>query len=1117
MPRRSVACPFVPGGSAAPSGSVAVLASCAVTRNELRLRAEEAAATNSEAVRAAAVEQVASRNESAMQPCADGSHAVTKRQECESVGNTRATKSAATRHRRAQGVQRPFQCDTCQKKLSSKSHLKAHISAFHEKEKPHECKRCGKSFLNASHLHVHIRSYTGERPFECKVRFCRTRAAVAQYLRHVRSHGMGCDSEPEEAAATNSEAVRAAAVEQVASRNESAMQPCADGSRAVTKRQECESVGNTRATKSAATRHRRAQGVQRPFQCDTCQKKFSRKGHLKAHISAVHIKEKPHKCKWCGKSFTKASHLHVHIRSHTGERPFECEVCGKRFSDSSSLTTHSRVHTGEKPFECKVCGKRFSDSSGLTKHLRLHTGEKPFQCKVCGKRFSDSSSLTTHSRVHTGEKPFECKVCGKRFSVNSSLTTHSRLHTGEKPFQCKVCGKRFAVNSSLTTHSRLHTGEKPFQCKVCGRRFNQVNILTTHSRLHTGEKPFQCKVCGRRFNQANILTTHSRLHTEKKAVSVQSVRQEIQSTRCVANIQICCTPLIADVDNWSWRFCRTRAAVAQYLRHVRSHGMGCDSEPEEAAATNSEAVRAAAVEQVASRNESAMQPCADGSRAVTKRQECESVGNTRATKSAATRHRRAQGVQRPFQCDTCQKKFSRKSHLKAHMSAVHTKKKNHEVQVVYGKSFAKASHLHVHIRSHTGERPFECKVCGKRFSHSSNLIKHFRLHSGEKPFVCKVCGKKFNQSSSLSRHSRLHTGEKPFECKVCGKRFVVNNSLTKHSRLHTGEKPYECKVCGRRFSVSCSLIAHSRVHTGEKPFKCKVCGKRFSVNGNLIAHSGVHTGEKPFQRKVCDKKFSQVNNLKRHYQQHMAHVLSCSCAVAVSNSSLNVNESLVVNNQFLLSYEPISQSFLQNDSKLKNVGLSSQLAFKIRLRDGSSAVTKRHECGSVGKTRATKSAATRHRRAEGVQRPIQCDTCQKKFSRKKHLKAHSSAVHEKAKPHECKRCGKSFSGATHFHGHIRSHTGERPFQCKVCNRIFSVSCNLTTYLRLHTVEKPFECMSGGKRLNQGSSLKEHSKQHTLCSEYSTSLSVIAEVNHLSWSLLCTKRLQSFISFFVVVY
>ncbi|PAA46483.1 hypothetical protein BOX15_Mlig034400g1, partial [Macrostomum lignano] len=305
-------------------------------------------------------------------------------------------------------------------------------------------------------------------PF-CPRRFCRTRSAAAQYLHHVRSHGMGCDSEPEEAAATNSEAGRAAAVEQVESRNESAMQPCADGSSAVTKSPECESAGKTRALNSAATRQRQAQAVERAFQCNTCQKKFTRKSHLKAHISAVHMKAKPHKCKVCGKRFGFSSDLNTHSRVHTGEKPFECNVCGKRFGRAWGLSYHSRLHTGEKPFECNVCGKRFSVSSSLTQHSRLHTGEKPFECKVCGKRFNQASNLSSHSRLHTGEKPFECKVCGKRFSDSSSLTKHSRLHTGEKPFECMVCGKRFHVSSNLTKHSRVHT-RKSYSSARCSAK-----------------------------------------------------------------------------------------------------------------------------------------------------------------------------------------------------------------------------------------------------------------------------------------------------------------------------------------------------------------------------------------------------------------------------------------------------------------------------------------------------------------------------------------------------------------------------------------------------------------------------------------------------------------------
>uniref|UniRef100_A0A1I8HR12 Zinc finger protein n=1 Tax=Macrostomum lignano TaxID=282301 RepID=A0A1I8HR12_9PLAT len=888
MPRRSVACPFCPRRFCRTRAAVAqYLRHVRSHGMGCDSEPEEAAATNSEAVRAAAVEQVASRNESAMQPCADGSRAVTKRHDCESVEKTRATKSAATRHRRAEGVLRPIQCDTCQKKFSRKSELKAHISAVHWKKKPHECKWCGKSFAKASHLHVHIWSHTGEKPFECEMcgkrfnrgshlarhssrlhagekafflrqrrairasasqhgsqphsfsemprrsvacpfcprRFCRTRAAVAQYLRHVRSHGMGFDSEPEEAAATNSEAVRAASVEQVASRNESAMQPCADGSRAVTKRQECESVGKTQATKSAATRHHRAQGVHRPIQCDTCQKKFSKKSHLKAHISAVHMKAKPHKCKRCGNFFSRLSHLYVHIRSHTGERPFECKVCGKRFNRSSHLTRHSSLHTGEKPFECKVCGKRVNRGSHLSRHSRLHTGEMPFECKVCGKRFRFSSGLTAHSRVHTGEKPFECKVCGRRFNRSSHLSRHSSLHTGEKPFECKCVWPKIQSRQHFDKALRAAQCIANIQiyCQswpiLCVKRFKLLTIVGGNSSgrdgvrasaSQHGSQPHSfskmrrgsvaCPFCPRRFCRTRC--TERRNRTSASGVGSFSQRHLIFT-----------------------RFCRTRAAVAQYLRHVRSHEMGCDSEPEEAAATNSEAVRAAAVEQVASRNESVMQPCADGSRAVTKRYECESVGNTRATKSAATRHCRAEGVQRPFQCDTCQKKFSRKSNLKAHMSA--------------------------------------CEVCGKRFSVSSHLTTHSKVHTREKPFECKVCGKRFSDVSSFTRHSRLHTGEKPFECKVCGKRFSDVSSFTRHSRLHTGEKPFECKVCGKRFSYSNSLIKHSR----EKSRLSARCVARDSVTAATALHTQNCTEEKPFESKECSKKFNEGSGLTKHSEQ----------------------------------------------------------------------------------------------------------------------------------------------------------------------------------------------------------------------------------------------------------
>ncbi|KAH7712123.1 hypothetical protein AAVH_20536 [Aphelenchoides avenae] len=141
---------------------------------------------------------------------------------------------------------------------------------------------------------------------------------------------------------------------------------------------------------------------EKSFKCDHCDKRFARKGDLVKH-TAIHTEkpyECMHCERRFALSSTlhghKCSRRKYDRAARDKPKPYGCDVCPFKSSKRCNLQAHMLVHTGEKRFKCRVCGTAFARKGDLKKHMRIHTGEKPYRCDECGRRFATSSTLHSH-------------------------------------------------------------------------------------------------------------------------------------------------------------------------------------------------------------------------------------------------------------------------------------------------------------------------------------------------------------------------------------------------------------------------------------------------------------------------------------------------------------------------------------------------------------------------------------------------------------------------------------------------------------------------------------------------------------------------------------------------
>lgn len=163
---------------------------------------------------------------------------------------------------------------------------------------------------------------------------------------------------------------------------------------------------------------------------------------------------------------------------------------------------------------------------------------------------------------------------------------------------------------------------------------------------------------------------------------------------------------------------------------------------------------------------------------------------------------------RMYKCINCDQTYSQPNPLKVHLAFECQRKSEQPAKEMFSVSSmlpdlrsSRSSHIDHHfeharpICMETKEpKTHVCMFCGKLYTRKYGLKIHLRTHTGHKPLQCRYCGRPFSDPSNLNKHIRLHAhtsttfSNSPYQCRLCSKVLVRKRDLERHIKARHAKR-----------------------------------------------------------------------------------------------------------------------------------------------------------------------------------------------------------------------------------------------------------------------------------------------------------------------------------------